>query len=66
MSKKFPLFNQPEILAVVQKICDDHGIKFPEFEELVHAEIQQLGKGRKRGLYDQFNDILDRITHEEN
>jgi len=61
-----PLLRQPDTQKVVQKICDAHGIKFPQFEELVDLQTQQLGRGRRHGMDDHLGDILDRIMHEEN
>ena len=47
--------------AIVRGLCRKHNIRLPEFEELVQAEVAQTGKLRKRGLTDQFDDILDRM-----
>jgi hypothetical protein len=47
--------------ASAKRLCRKHGLRYAEFEELVEAEVQQTGKLRKRGLSDQFDDILDRM-----
>ena len=46
---------------LVKQLCRQHKIPLPEFEELVQAEVEQTGKLRKRGLWEQFDDILDRM-----
>ena len=51
--------------AMVKAACKEGGLLFAEFQELVQAEIEQTGKQRKRGLWDDFDDILDRIVDDE-
>ncbi len=46
---------------MVKDACAEAGFLFAEFQELVQAEIEQTGKQRKKGLWDDFDDILDRI-----
>lgn len=55
------LLDNPEGRSLVREECIDNKIIFQEFVELVQAEVDQTGKQRKRGLYDAFDDILDRI-----
>ena len=50
---------------MVKDACKEAGILFAEFQELVQAEIEQTGKQRKKGLWDNFDDILDRIQEED-
>jgi hypothetical protein len=45
-------------------LCRKHNVRLAEFEELVGAEINQIGKQRKRGLWEDFDDILDRMDEE--
>lgn len=47
--------------AMIKKACNTEGLRFPEFQELVQAEVKQIGKKRRAGLWDSFDDILDRI-----
>lgn len=51
--------------AMIKDACKRHGLLFPEFEEIVQAEIEQIGKKRRAGLWDSFDDILDRIQMDE-
>jgi len=47
--------------AMIKAACKDNGMLFAEFEELVQVEVEQTGKQRRAGLWDSFDDILDRI-----
>lgn len=55
------LLDNPDSRELVRRLCRKHGVNFAEFQELVQAEIEQTGKQRKRGLGEQFDDILDRV-----
>lgn len=55
------LLDNPEGRSLVREECIQNKIIFQEFVELVQAEVDQTGKQRKKGLWDQFDDILDRI-----
>jgi hypothetical protein len=53
--------DQEDGRSLVKRLCRQHKVRLPEFEELVQAEVEQTGKLRKKGLWDQFDDILDRM-----
>lgn len=55
------LLDNPEGRSLVREECIQNRVIFQEFVELVQAEVDQTGKQRKKGLWDQFDDILDRI-----
>lgn len=59
------ILDQKEGRDLVRKICRKNKIGLPEFEELVAVEVDQVGKQRKKGLWEAFDDILDRINLEE-
>ena len=59
------LLENPDGKSMVKEICKKNQIHFAEFEELVQAEVDQVGKQRRAGLWDSFDDILDRIQTEE-
>ncbi len=59
------ILDNPEGRAMIKEACKAYGILFAEFEELVQAEVEQTGKQRRAGLWDSFDDILDRIQSEE-
>ncbi len=46
--------------AMIKDACKENGLHFVEFVELVQAEVEQTGKLRRAGLWDSFDDILDR------
>jgi len=47
--------------AMIKEACKASGLLFSEFQELVQVEVEQTGKQRRAGLWDSFDDILDRI-----
>lgn len=51
--------------AMIKRSCKENGMYFAEFEELVQTEVEQTGKQRRAGLWDSFDDILDRIQVDE-
>lgn len=55
------LLDNPDGRAMIKDACNANEILFAEFEELVQAEVEQTGKQRRAGLWDSFDDILDRI-----
>lgn len=59
------LLDNAEGRAMIKEACKAHGIRFAEFEELIQAEVEQTGKQRRAGLWDSFDDILDRIQVED-
>lgn len=50
---------------MIKAACKESGLLFAEFEELVQSEVEQTGKQRRAGLWDSFDDILDRIQLDE-
>lgn len=59
------LLDNPDGRAMVKDVCKANGVHFAEFEDLVQAEADQKGKQHKKGLWDAFDDILDRIQIED-
>lgn len=55
------LLDNPDGRAMVKQACSSAGLLLSGFEELVQAEVEQTGKLRRAGLWDAFDDILDRI-----
>ena len=55
------LLDNAEGRTMVKETCRSNGLLFAEFQELVQAEVEQTGKQRRAGLWDSFDDILDRI-----
>jgi hypothetical protein len=59
------LLDNAEGRAMIKDACKKSALLFAEFEELVQAEVEQTGKQRRAGLWDSFDDILDRIQVDE-
>ncbi|MGE3424883.1 MAG: hypothetical protein AB7N24_22775 [Dehalococcoidia bacterium] len=53
------LLNSEEGRALVKQKCRAAGIKISMLEELIEAELDQQGKMRKAGLWEEFDRILD-------
>ena len=51
---------------LVRERCLANGFDIDDMEELVDAELEQVGKRRKAGLWDKFDDILDRMDLDQN
>jgi hypothetical protein len=54
-----PLFDQGDAREALKKRCREAKIPIATLEALVQAELDQVGKRRKTGLWDQFDDLLD-------
>lgn len=65
ISQEIALIQNPDGKELVKRACKEHGLYYSEFMELVSAVIDQSGKQRRKGLWDNFDDILDRIKQEE-
>ncbi len=50
---------------IIKDACKTNNLHFAEFVELVQSEVEQTGKVRRAGLWDSFDDILDRIQMDE-
>ena len=55
------LLNNPEGREMVKETCKKRELDFYAFCDLVQAEVEQTGKQRKKGLWDSFDDLIDRI-----
>lgn len=54
-----PLFEQGEARDALKKRCLKAKNPIKLLEDLVEAEIDQIGKARKRGLKERFDELLD-------
>nr|WP_256476121.1 hypothetical protein [Siccirubricoccus soli] len=59
------MLNSEEGRALVRKKCRAAGIRIGVLEELIEAELDQQGKRRKAGLWEEFDRILDEAAPEE-
>ncbi|QGY03253.1 hypothetical protein MMSR116_16195 [Methylobacterium mesophilicum SR1.6/6] len=58
------ILDQKEGRNLVKRLCRKHGVRIAEFEELVQAQVNQVGKQRRRSMWAEFDDILDRMDEE--
>lgn len=65
MDQTLTFLAKDETRELVEKLCSENEIDFVTFQELIEAELKQMGKQRKRGLTAAFDDILSRIFEED-
>ena len=53
------LLNSDEGRSLIKKKCRAAGVRMAVLEELIEAELDQLGKKRKAGLWEEFDRILE-------
>jgi hypothetical protein len=53
------ILNTEEGRSLVRRKCRTAKVRISSFEQLVDAELDQQGKQRKRGLWEEFDRILD-------
>lgn len=49
---------------IVRRQCREEGVEVTLLEDLVGAELDQIGKLRKRGLFERFDELLDDASRE--
>lgn len=54
-----PLFEQGDARDALKKRCREAKIPIKLLLDLVEAEMEQIGKTRKRGLRERFDELLD-------
>lgn len=59
------LLNSSDGRKLVKRRCKESGIHMSDLEQLIEAEVEQLGKKRKAGLWDEFDRIFDAMDVEE-
>jgi hypothetical protein len=57
-----PLFENGEARELAKRHCRSIGVSIRVLESLVEAELEQVGKKTKRGLWQSFDEVL---TEEE-
>lgn len=58
------LLNSEEGHALIKRRCKEAGLPVGALTELIEAELDQQGKKRKAGLWDEFDDILDSVDED--
>lgn len=59
------LLNSDDGRSLVRSKCRAAGVRISVLEELIEAELDQQGKRRKAGLWDEFDRIIDAAEPEE-
>lgn len=59
------LLNSGDGRKLVRKRCKEAGVQMSDLEQLIEAEVEQLGKKRKAGLWEEFDRIFDGMESEE-
>ncbi len=47
---------------LLKKRCREIGVSIETVRRLVQAELDQVGRGRRHGLFNQFDEILSEAT----
>ena len=50
---------------IVRDHCRSAGLRVSDLEQLINAEIEQRGKRRKAGLWEEFDRVFDEIDADE-
>jgi hypothetical protein len=56
--RSIPLFEAGNGREELKRRCREEKVPIAVVEALVEAELEQVGKERKRGLWDKFDEIL--------
>ena len=59
------LLSNDEGRKLVRSLCAKAGLPMEVLEELITEEIEQLGKKRKAGLWDEFDRIFDSMETDD-
>ena len=59
-----PLFEQGDARDALKRRCREAKVSITLLEALVEAEVEQIGKQRKRGLRERFDEILGAASAE--
>ena len=59
------LLKSTEGRKLVREKCAALGLDLAVLEQLIDAEVAQLGKLRKRGLWEDFDEIFNALEEEE-
>ena len=59
------LLETAEGRALVERICKAKGVPMDIFEDLLAEEIDNQGRGRRHGLWQRYDEILDPLVEED-
>jgi len=60
-TQDLPLWNDPEAFSVLENLCKKHDVPLDVFQELVLVQRQNQHREKARGIYDQFEEIFNRM-----
>ena len=56
------LLEKGEGRELLKKYCREIGVSVHIIEELVRVELDQVGRVRRRGMFDRFDEILAQVA----
>jgi hypothetical protein len=62
MIRGLPLFEPGDGRDLLKKRCREVKVPINVLESLVEAELRQVGKMRKRGLYEEIDEVLSPLV----
>lgn len=63
-SKGIALLEKDNGREILKRVCRRYDIKLDLVEQLIEAELEQVGKRRKRGLGDRFDEVLGQFVED--
>ena len=60
--RTIPLLDSEEGRDVVRKACEKHEFLADNFLDLVEIEVRQIGRDRRRGMNEDFEEVFDRMV----
>jgi hypothetical protein len=60
-----PLWADPDAKAVMEKVCEKHGVPVDVLTELVMVQRERQHQERAHGIYQRFEEILGRIEEQK-
>jgi hypothetical protein len=60
-----PLWADPDAKAIMEKVCEKHGVPVDVLTELVMVQRERQHQERAHGIYQRFEEILGRIEEQK-
>lgn len=61
MEKTLPFLSKEDSAKLLRNRCKQEGVDYTAFNDLIRVEFKEMGKRKKRGLPEKFDEILSRI-----
>lgn len=62
---ELPLWKDAAAQKILEELSDKYGVPLFVLKELVATEQQNVGREKRRGIYDDFDNALDSIEESE-